>query len=240
MATTTATTNTTATTTATTSKSTASRTVLNANFDTFLKMLTAQLKNQDPTSPMDTAQFTNQLVMYSQVEQQLSTNDKLDSMLNFYQTQASNSALGYLGYDVKVDSRALSLQNSEGRFSVTADGASRINIAISDATTGKTVKTIVLGAEDIDGELIWNGTDNNGNQLEDGTYTLLVAATDAAGKTVTSKVYSHGVVSGIDVDANGNAVLKIGDVLVSPDDVRSVKYYSNPTTPPADDEESEG
>lgn len=239
MTTTTATTNTTAGTSTTTSKTAASRTTLNANFDTFLKMLTAQLKNQDPTNPMDTAQFTNQLVMYSQVEQQLSTNDKLDSMLKFYQTQTSNSALGYLGYDVKVDSRALSLQNKEARFSVEAKGASRVNVAITDTETGKTVKTIVLAAEDIDGELIWNGTDNNGNQLKDGAYTLMVAATDAAGKTVTSKVYSHGVVSGVDVDADGNAVLKIGDIIVSPSDVRSVKYYSSPVTPPADDE-SEG
>ena len=96
---TTAVTNSTSTTSTTSSSSTA-RTSLATNFQTFLTLLTTQLQNQDPTSPMDSNQFTQQLVMYSQVEQQLSTNDKLDSLIALGSSQSTNLAMSYLGKNV--------------------------------------------------------------------------------------------------------------------------------------------
>ena len=88
--------------TSTTSATTTSQVRLSNNFDTFLQLLTTQLKNQDPTQPMDANQFTQQLVQYSQVEQQLSTNSKLDNLLKAFQGNQTNSVLGYLGTKVTM------------------------------------------------------------------------------------------------------------------------------------------
>src|SRR4029079_13178737 len=75
---------------------------LSGNFSTFLTLLTTQLKNQDPTSPMDSNQFTQQLVMYSQVEQQISTNDNLKTLITQGTSNASAMTAGYLGKKVSV------------------------------------------------------------------------------------------------------------------------------------------
>src|SRR6201985_2858476 len=75
---------------------------LSGNFDTFLQLLTTQLQNQDPTSPMDTNQFTQQLVEYSQVEQQIDTNTNLQSLITQGGTQNAAYAPSYLGKNVTV------------------------------------------------------------------------------------------------------------------------------------------
>ena len=104
-------TNTTATTASTSTTATA-RTSLATNFQTFLTLLTTQLQNQDPTSPMDSNQFTQQLVMYSQVEQQLSTNDKLDSLISLGTNQSTNLAMSYLGKSVVLSDGSGQLADS--------------------------------------------------------------------------------------------------------------------------------
>src|SRR5579871_1104868 len=75
---------------------------LSSNFSTFLTLLTTQLKNQDPTSPMDSNQFTQQLVEFSQVEQQINTNDNLQTLISQGSSTASAMATTYLGRNVSV------------------------------------------------------------------------------------------------------------------------------------------
>lgn len=229
-------TTTTSATSGTTSTSTTSSTtktnqaVLNTNFDTFLKMLTTQLQYQDPTSPMDTAQFTNQLVMYSQVEQQISTNDKLGKLLDTQNSYAATSSIGYLGYDVKTESSALPLQNKSARFVVEATGATDASVAITDTSTGKIVRSLTLKSSDLGKTMVWDGKDANGNQLADGAYALSVAAKGADGKSITPTISTFGVVTGVTMDANNNSMLQMGKVTVSPSKVRSVNYYAASTT----------
>src|SRR6185503_3409362 len=86
-----------ATTAAASSATNKARQTLSSNYDMFLKLLTAQLQNQDPLSPMDSNQFTQQLVMYSQVEQQLTTNDNLSSLIALQKSAAGANAVSYLG-----------------------------------------------------------------------------------------------------------------------------------------------
>jgi len=82
---------------------------LSGNFSTFLTLLTTQLKNQDPTSPMDSNQFTQQLVMYSQVEQQISTNDNLKTLITQGTSNAAAMTTGYLGKKVSITNGNASL-----------------------------------------------------------------------------------------------------------------------------------
>lgn len=224
-----------------TSSTAISRTTLSNNFETFLKLLTTQLQNQDPMAPMDTNEFTQQLVMYSQVEQQLSTNDKLEDLINLQKASGVQAALGYLGWEVSAETKDLPLQGGHGIFSVTvAEKPTNVSIGIADST-GKIVRGITLtGAEfSHDGKLVqdvvWDGKDNNGNQLADGKYSVVITATNATGGTIKSTVATRGTVTGIDMDSDGNPVLKLGDMLLSPDSVKSIRTPSVFATEPETD-----
>src|ERR1700742_2166252 len=85
---------------------------LSSNFNTFLTLLTTQLQNQDPLSPMDSNQFTQQLVMFSQVEQQINTNDNLQSLIALNLSQTANSAVNYIGRSVVMTNGEGSLETS--------------------------------------------------------------------------------------------------------------------------------
>src|SRR5213596_2070497 len=89
----------------------ASKAVLAGNFDTFLKLLTTQLKNQNPLDPLDTNQFTQQLVQFAGVEQQLRTNDQLTALLALQQTAQSTQALTFVGKTAVVDGNTAALSH---------------------------------------------------------------------------------------------------------------------------------
>src|SRR3546814_15982085 len=89
---------------ASSSAASSAATSLAGDFNTFLTLLTTQLKNQDPTSPMDSNEFTQQLVQFSQVEQQIDMNKNLETMISLLQSQQSSSNLKYVGKVVDVDS----------------------------------------------------------------------------------------------------------------------------------------
>jgi flagellar basal-body rod modification protein FlgD len=172
---------------------------LSGNFDTFLQLLTTQLQNQDPLSPMDSTQFTQQLVEMSQVEQQIDTNTNLSTLVSLGQSQSNNLAMGYLGKDVVITNGQGALVNGAADWTYglnTAASATTLTVTNSAgnvvySTTGSTA----AGSHDFP----WNGTDNSGNQLPDGTYTLTANATAADGSTVTTSVASKGLVTGVDM-----------------------------------------
>jgi flagellar basal-body rod modification protein FlgD len=221
--------NTSATGTTAAATTSGSRSKLNANFDTFLKMLTTQLQYQDPLKPMDTAEFTNQLVMYSQVEQQLSSNEKLDALIKLQQGQGTNAALGYLGWEVSALSNNLSLQSGSAKFSVEADKpVDSLAISITDST-GRTVRGITLdGNNQTNFNFTWDGKDNNGNVMPPGAYKISLIASDSKGSRISAKTFTSGVVTGINTDTNGNTLLELGAVKITPAEVRSVRAPENP------------
>src|ERR1041384_5786191 len=90
-----------------------------SNFQEFLQLLTTQLKNQDPLSPLDTNQFTQQLVMFSQVEQQLKTNSHLDQLVKLNKTSQANAALSFVGSQVTADGSTTQLKKRDGGWKIT-------------------------------------------------------------------------------------------------------------------------
>ena len=191
---------------------------LSSNFSTFLTLLTAQLKNQDPTSPMDSNAFTQQLVMYSQVEQQINTNTNLQTLITQSTSNAAALTTGYLGKKVSIVNGNASLTGGTAAWTY--------NLPNATATTQLTVtdangKTVYIGTgETASGNhtFTWNGKDTNGNQLSDGTYKLAVAGTASGGGSVTGAVASAGVVSQIDLTGAapqliiGNMEVGLGDI----------------------------
>ena len=181
--------------------STAQKT-LSGNFQTFLTLLTTQLKNQDPMSPMDSNQFTQQLVMYSQVEQQIDANAKLDTLISLGQGQNNSYAMSYLGKSVVLTNGQGALTNGAANWTYGLDGAAATTTLTVRDSSGKAVYTAAGETAAGTHNFAWDGKDNNGNQLSDGTYTLNVASAAKDGSTVTTSVASKGTVSGIDMSGS--------------------------------------
>ncbi len=95
------------------SAATRSESQIAANFDTFLLLLTAQLKNQDPLEPMDSNQFTQQLVQFSQVEQQINANKNLESLIALTKARSSSDAVSYLGKTLTLTDGTAALMGGE-------------------------------------------------------------------------------------------------------------------------------
>jgi len=179
-------------------------TQLAGNFDTFLKLLTTQLQNQDPLSPMDSNQFTQQLVAFAGVEQQINTNDNLQSLIALSLSQNASSAVNYIGRTVVMTNGTGALESdADGNSGVTwtynlASAAAGTTLTVKDAN-GEVVYTTSGGTSKGNNDFTWDGKDANGNQLPDGRYTLSVSATAADGSAITSTIASKALVTAVDM-----------------------------------------
>ncbi len=194
---------------------------LSSNFDTFLKLLTTQLQNQNPLDPMDTSQFTQQLVEYSQVEQQIDTNSNLQSLISQGTSQSAAYATSYLGKTVTVSGGEGSLTNGQAQWTYNLGTASTsTTLQVTDAN-GNVVYSGSGQTTAGNSNFNWNGQDNAGNQLPDGSYTLAVKAS-AGGQTVTTNVTAVGTVSEVNM-INGTPELLIGSMEVPLTSISSVQ-----------------
>ena len=178
--------------------------MLASNFQTFLSLLTTQLKNQDPLSPVDSNEFTAQLTQMAGVEQQLLTNDLLTSLLRAQQGDGLTGASQYIGKDATAVWSATRFEDGEASWSYElAADATDVTLQVLDAS-GKVVwsgpapdKT--NGMHDFK----WDGATTGGGQVDDGgVYTLKVLAKDGAGKDVDSQVLIRGRVTGVEMYDN--------------------------------------
>ncbi len=194
---------------------------LSSNFSTFLTLLTTQLKNQDPTAPMDSNQFTQQLVMYSQVEQQIDSNTNLKTLIAQGTSNASAVTTGYLGKKVSITNGNASLTAGAANWTYNlATATANTQLTISDAN-GKNVYSGTGLMTSGNHAFAWDGKDNNGNQLPDGTYKLAVTATDSNNNPITSSVASAGTVTQIDMTGSTPKLI-VGNMEISLSDIAAV------------------
>lgn len=181
---------------------------LSQNFDTFLQLLTTQLRNQDPTQPMDANQFTQQLVQYSQVEQQLATNSKLDSLLTAVQGSQTTTALGYLGKKVTYDASLVTPSATGANWTFTPQASGEYTIRIRDAQGNLVKETTATFTANEAADYAWDGKRSDGRPLGTEPYTLeLYRGTGASAVQVA--VTHTGTVSAVDM-ATGTPRVTVG------------------------------
>ncbi|GJE25934.1 flagellar hook assembly protein FlgD [Methylobacterium organophilum] len=191
------------------------------NFTQFLTLLTTQLKNQNPLDPMDTNQFTQQLVQFAGVEQQLKTNDQLGSILTSAKAAASGSAPGFLGKTVTADGTQSQLSDGTATWTLTADRAATKAVVTITDKDGNTVATKTTTLASGKNSFTWDGTSTTGLVADDGTYSITVDATDATGSKVTVDTSVTGTVDGIDLSGS-EPVLVIGNQKVGVSKVKTL------------------
>jgi flagellar basal-body rod modification protein FlgD len=169
------------------------------NFQTFLQLLTTQLQNQNPLDPLDTNQFTQQLVEFAGVEQQLNANSSLQTLVSLQQTAQSTQALQFVGKTAVVTGNTNSLTNSSATWDLNVPSNSNVTLSIANSA-GQTVFTGTYSANAGNNQpFTWNGQGNDGTQWPDGQYTLTATAADASGNSVGITTQIQGVVSSVDL-----------------------------------------
>jgi flagellar basal-body rod modification protein FlgD len=181
------------------SASSSTGSTLAGNFQTFLQLLTTQLQNQNPLDPLDTNQFTQQLVEFASVEQQLKTNDQLTSLVSLQQATQATQALGFVGKTAVVNGNTTALTNSQANWQLDVPSSSNVTITIANSK-GQAVFTGSYAADAGNNQPFgWNGLGNDGTQYPDGQYTLTATAADASGNPVAISTQVGGTVSSVDL-----------------------------------------
>ncbi|HZC57609.1 MAG TPA: flagellar hook capping FlgD N-terminal domain-containing protein [Xanthobacteraceae bacterium] len=175
---------------------------LAGNFNSFLTLLTTQLQNQDPLSPLDTNQFTQQLVEFASVQQQVDMNSNMQTLISLQQTSEAASAMQMVGSTVTLNGTSASLTSSApATWTLNSASPATGNVTITNSS-GTTVFTGTTPLNTGSNTYTWNGTGNTGQTWPAGQYTITVTATGASGQAVTVTPQVSGTVTGVDLTQN--------------------------------------
>jgi flagellar basal-body rod modification protein FlgD len=213
---------TTTTSTAASSSSTSSA-GLASDFNTFLSLLTVQLQNQNPLDPMDTNEFTSQLVQYAEVEQQIETNSNLESIYSSLSSLSVSTALSYVGSEVTIagETAPLSDEGIDWLYDLDEDAES-VTLTITDQD-GKEIWSADGETDEGLHSFTWDGTDSDGNPVDADNYTLTVTALDSDDKEIGAGIGFTTTVSAVDT-SDGDITLELeGLMRVSVDAVQKIE-----------------
>ena len=192
------------------------------NFDTFLTLLVAQLQNQDPLEPTETEQFVQQLVQFSQVEQQIDTNSSLEKMLEFQTVNQAASAINYIGSTVEAIGNQVPLQNGKAEFSYALPEQANGSLLVISNSSGEVVHSAPGNTEIGKHNYVWDGLDSDGNALPEGNYSVTITARDADNEVLEVPVSIFGRVTGVESTSDG-ALISMGSVYIPLSDILSVR-----------------
>ena len=214
--------------------------MLASNFETFLSLLTSQLKNQDPLSPVDSNQFTAQLTQMAGVEQQLLTNELLKSLVSAQGGGGLESAANYIGKEATAAWSATKFTDGEASWSYEiASNAASVKLEVVDGSGN-----VVWSGDAPDKttgvhEFSWDGDATSGNDGQEGqVYSLRVAAKNSGGGAIDAQVLTHGRVTGVEM-YDGEVFLTVGNSILPMSSLIALEESRTAATPPpAEDDES--
>lgn len=197
------------------------RKMIAQNFDTFLQLLTTQLRNQNPLEPLDTNEFTNQLVQFSSVEQIIETNKHLEQISQLSATNMAAASVSYIGKTVIADGATQNLENGQANwFYEIKQDAPQSTMIIRDAN-GNTVSSQNVALKTGRHKLTWNGQDTNGRFLPEGRYTLQLSAKNQSGARVRVTTSIAGQVDSVDLSKQ-DPVLNIGESRIKLSEIKQI------------------
>lgn len=202
---------TTNTTTATSTSGTTSSANMSSNTTMFLKLLVAQMKNQDPTKPQDPTQMVTQLAQFNTLQQQITSTQYLKQMAAI-QSSGSNNAASYLGHTAVVNSANFSFDGATAQKLLVnmSSAAANASVQVVDST-GKVVATLNSGPMPAgNSSFSWNGATDTGGTAAAGSYSIQVSATDASGQSVSSTAKTTGTVSAVDLSSGTTQLIVNG------------------------------
>jgi len=196
----------------------------------FLKLLMAQLANQDPTAPVDDQQFAAQLAQFSSLQELKDIGTKLDSLIGAQSSAIQVQTANLVGKSVLYNASQVAYDGTSpatlgASLSIPADAA----LAVVTDASGAVVRTLSLGAQPAGiSKFTWDGKDDNGNSVPAGTYNVAVTAARADGKSVAASVLAQGKVTAVTFSSTGSAapVLLVGTQPVA---LSSVVQIVNPS-----------
>ena len=195
---------------------------LTSNYNQFLTLLTAQLQNQDPTSPMQSDQFTSELAQFAGVEQQIQTNTNLNQLISLNQdSQVTQDSSGLVGRQAVATTSMLPLQNGSAELQLDPTTAQSVGIAITNSA-GAVVKTQTLDLSAGKTDWTWNGKDDSGNTLADGTYNVAAVTTDSSGNSSAVPFSIIGTITGVAKSGTTSVGVQMGTTTVDMSDVTSL------------------
>jgi flagellar basal-body rod modification protein FlgD len=202
----------------------ADNTNIAGDFDAFLQILTSQLQNQNPLDPLDTNQFTQQLVQFAGVEQSIKQNENLEALIQMSAASTATAATSFIGKKVMIQSTVQSLEDGKAEWSYYSDGqANGATYTIRD-DDGNVVWTETKDVQAGRNAYVWNGRDNDGNLVDDGKYSLTIEALDETGDPLEISVEVAVTIDGIDFSGE-EPILLVGEEGVPLSQVRAVLGY---------------
>jgi len=186
---------------------------------TFLNLLVTQLKYQDPLNPMENTEFVAQLSQFSSLEQLWNVNENMQAETLLSQSIHNSMVASLVGKEVKAVSNAVNLsEDGQSNISFSLADAANTEISIYDES-GNLVRTIDQGLlQSGNHEAMWDGKDNQGNQLPAGDYAFYIKAVDVNGNDVTVNSFARGQITGVRF-IDGSPILLVGNQEIKPADV---------------------
>jgi len=200
---------------------------INMGKEDFLMLLTTQLRYQNPLSPEDPKDFVAQLSQFSSLEQLINLNTKLEdsakSSTALQNSMQLSQGVSLLGKEVKAQGNSFEVKSGDAGDMSFILGAASSSTKVNIYTSGGTlVRTIDLGGKSAgEVDIDWDGKDNNGKAVADGTYYFQVEAKDAKGKSLETASYITGTVEEVLQDAN-KVYLKVNGRLVTLDSILAI------------------
>ncbi|NRA88235.1 MAG: flagellar hook assembly protein FlgD [Rhizobiales bacterium] len=192
------------------------------NFDVFLKLLTTQLKNQNPLEPLKTNEFTQQMVAFTGVEQQVKANKNLENLGRLFQQATLSSSVSYIGKTVTAEGDATQLQDNNATWDVNIKGTPEESKIVITDNNGNVVFTKKTTFREGMNEFNWDGQKIDGSMAAEGLYTIKVHPTDKDGNLLDYTTLISGIVTGVDMTGS-SSVLNLGDRSVKLDNVKKIE-----------------
>lgn len=202
---------------------TTANTKISSDFDTFLKMLTAQIQNQDPMNPIDSADYAVQLATFSSVEQQTLTNQKLDALAGLMGVQGMAQLAPWVGQEARSAAPVYMDGTPVILSPIPKAGADRAILVVKDSGNN------TVAREEIpvqNGSYTWTGKDATGSALPNGQYGLSLESYSEGTQIAFAPIESYTRIQEVQTGATGPRLILTGGVSVSAEDITALRSAS--------------